>query len=213
MTKMTLEACVESVEEAIQAAAHGAMQLEVCSHLDRDGLTPSIELLKDIIEQVNIPIKVMIRNKGGNFNYTNEDIRMMQESIQQVKSLDIAGIVFGANIKDTHGHIIMDMNAIFQICKAAHPLPVTIHKAIDECNDLIKEVKALKTVSNIEFILSSGGAKTAMEGKKQLAEMQKEAGNNIRIIAAGKITPSNLTLLHEHLHLNYYHGRKIVEVL
>jgi len=207
---MTLEACVESVDEAILAAAQGAMQLEVCSNLDKDGLTPEIQLIKEVIEKVHIPVKVMIRNRQGNFNYTKEDIKLMVESTQQIKTLPIAGIVFGANIIDADGNTIMDMNAVFQICKAAHPLPVTIHKAIDECTDMIKEVKALKEVSNIEYILTSGGAKTAIEGKKMLAAMQREGGNNIHIIAAGKITPSNLMALHKAVNLKYYHGKKIV---
>ncbi len=207
---MTLEACVESIDEAIYAVAQGASQLEVCSHLDKDGLTPDVALIKEITEQLNIPIKVMIRNKAGGFKYSNEDIKIMQESIQQMKALPIAGIVFGANIINGHGNTIMDMNAIFEICKVAHPLPVTIHKAIDECTDIIKEVKVLKTVSNIEYILTSGGEKTAIDAKKMLVAMQNEAGNNIQIIAAGKITPSNLMALHQAVNLNYYHGRKIV---
>lgn len=210
MTKLTLEACVESVDEATFAAAHGATQLEVCSHLDKDGLTPEIDLIKEIIEHVHIPVKVMIRLREGSFTYNNEEIKIMQDSIQQIKSLPISGIVFGATVTDANEHIIMDMNAILQICKSAHPIPVTIHKAIDECTDLIKEVGTLKTVSNIQFILTSGGASTAEQGKKMISAMQKEAGNQIQIIAAGKILPSNFSSLHKYLNLNYYHGRKIV---
>ncbi|HLO54985.1 MAG TPA: copper homeostasis protein CutC [Saprospiraceae bacterium] len=207
---MTLEACVESVDEAIHAVENGATQLEVCSNLEKDGLTPEIALIKEITEQVNVPIKVMIRLRAGNFTYLNDEIKSMQESIQQIKSLPISGLVFGATVTDANGNKIMDMNAILQICKAAHPIPVTIHKAIDECTDILKEVRALKTISNIAFILTSGGAKTAADGKKMIAAMQKEAGNHIQIIAAGKILPSNLTSLHKVLNLNYYHGRKIV---
>ena len=210
MTKMTLEACVESVDEAIHAVENGATQLEVCSNLEKDGLTPEIALIKEITEQVHVPIKVMIRLRAGNFTYLNDEIKSMQESIQQIKSLPISGLVFGATVTDANGNKIMDMNAILQICKAAHPIPVTIHKAIDECTDILKEVRALKTISNIAFILTSGGAKTAADGKKMIAAMQKEAGNHIQIIAAGKILPSNLPSLHKVLNLQYYHGRKIV---
>jgi len=210
MTKLTLEACVESVDEAMYAETHGATQLEICSHLDKDGLTPEIDLIKEIISQVDIPAKVMIRSRAGNFTYSNDEIKIMQESIQQIKSLPIDGIVFGATATAANGNTIMDINAILQICKAAHPIPVTIHKAIDECTDLLEEVRALKTVSNIQFILTSGGASTAADGKKMIVAMQKEAGNQIQIIAAGKILPSNLSSLHKYLNLNYYHGRKIV---
>jgi copper homeostasis protein len=67
MKNLILEACVETLEEAIKAEENGACRLELCSRLDLDGLTPDIELTKQVLEKVSIPIKVMIRPRGGDF--------------------------------------------------------------------------------------------------------------------------------------------------
>ena len=64
---IVIEACVETLAEALQAMSHGAHQLEVCSDLDADGLTPTPELLELITSEVNIPVKPMIRSRAGHF--------------------------------------------------------------------------------------------------------------------------------------------------
>ena len=51
-----LEACVETLEEAILAERNGANRLELCSRLDLDGLTPNLNLTKKIMEKISIPI-------------------------------------------------------------------------------------------------------------------------------------------------------------
>ena len=60
-----LEACVETLEEAILAEKKGANRLELCSRLDLDGLTPNLNLTKKVMKKISIPIKVMIRERDG----------------------------------------------------------------------------------------------------------------------------------------------------
>ncbi len=48
--KLLLEACVESLNEAILAEKLGAHRLELCSRLDLDGLTPDYNLIENEIE-------------------------------------------------------------------------------------------------------------------------------------------------------------------
>ncbi len=205
-----LEACVESTNEAIYAWKNGAHQLEICKQLKYDGLTPDVAIVDDIIAQVKIPSKVMIRNRKGDFYFTNEEIQNMVLQVHQLKSSGIAGFVFGAIKRDEKNRNILDLKAISHICKAATPLPVTIHKAIDLCNDLLSEVKALRNISNVHFILTSGGAVDAESGTDMLVKMQKTAGNKITIIAAGKITKENIDRLINKTRLKIYHGRRIV---
>jgi copper homeostasis protein len=208
--KVILEACVEDLHEAIHALRGGAHQLEVCSSLDKDGLTPDESILRDIIEKVKLPSKVMIRCREGDFFYSQEEINKMVSEMQRLKAFKIDGFVFGALAKDAEGKTGLDLNAIYQICKTAFPFPVTIHKAIDSCDDILSQVRQLRQISNIKFILSSGGAIDARSGAAVLKQMQEDAGDQIRIIAAGKITPQNLPDIRSLTGLMYYHGRKIV---
>lgn len=203
------EACVETLEEAILAERQGANQLELCSLLEHDGLTPYSEVVQAVAKAVSIPFKVMIRPRVGDFFYTSEEIRLMETTIHELKHLQPAGFVLGALEQTSEGQIQLDMDAIQQLCLAALPYEVTIHKAIDNCTDIIGEAVRLKTISNIKYILTSGGANKAENGIYVLQQLQLSVHPVIQVIAAGKITSENINDLHKILKLGYYHGRKI----
>ena len=71
------EACVDSLISAQNARNNGANRLELCARLDLDGLTPSLKTFNAIKSNIDIPIKVMIRHRGGDFEYdkTVEEIK------------------------------------------------------------------------------------------------------------------------------------------
>lgn len=58
---LKLEIIVCSVEDAKAAADGGARRLEVVRDLAREGLTPSLDLVRAIVDQVAIPVRVMVR--------------------------------------------------------------------------------------------------------------------------------------------------------
>lgn len=207
MTEPILEACVDSLEGAILAANNGAHQIELCSRLDLDGLTPDIKLVEAVISSVNIPIKVMLRNRGGDFCYDTAEIEAMKISLLRLLQLNVQGIVFGAlNVDNT-----INVNITQEICALTNGIPVTFHKAIDSCPDIIKAVSQLKK-TDVQFILSSGGKDTASYGAQMIKNMISTAGNSMTIIAAGGITSQNLYGLHKLIQGRYYHGKKIVSL-
>ena len=157
-----------------------------------------------------VDITELVSERAKNFEYTNDEINIMTAQIQKLKSYRIDGFVFGAVTKNVHNHTILDIKAIYQICKAAFPFPVTIHKAIDQCFNILGEVEILKNISNVRYILSSGGELDAISGAQMLSKMQKASGKKINIIAAGKITPDNIQQIIAKTELKIYHGRKIV---
>ena len=65
-------------------------------------------------------------------------------------------------------------------------------------------------MKSIGSILTSGKAKTAMEGKEVIKKMMNLSGGLIKIIAAGKITNLNLEYVHKTIGAAEYHGREIV---
>lgn len=204
--KYRIEACVESFEEALIAQQRGADQIELCSRLDLDGLTPDKDLIKKCVEELTLDIKVMIRPRGGDFTYNAEEISLMKACIDYCKSLKVHGVVFGML---TEGALNIDI--ISELAKYASPLMVTVHKAIDYTDDIIAQTKKLVSIhEHIDTILTSGGAKTAQEGGSQLLEMITICRGKINIMPAGKVTEHNLNELHELLQAPAYHGRKIV---
>ena len=203
---LTLEACVESLMEALHAEKEGAHRLELCSRLDLDGLTPDTELTRNLLDAVKIPVKVMIRPRAGDFYYTESEVGFMAEQIQSFKESGVFGVVFGMLEKDDR----LNISQIEYLAKVARPLEVTIHKAIDLCDDPLNEIRKLKRTGLVHAVLSSGAAPTAREGQIMLRNMIREAGEDIRIIAAGKITAQNLPELHRAIGAREYHGRSIV---
>jgi len=203
---MTLEACVGNLNEAINAEKLGAHQIELCDRLDLDGISPSLEMVKNVSANLNIPIKVIINPNPYNYVYSSNDIQEILQYVKKLNELPIHGIVFGPLTKDE----LPDELAIKKIAENTN-LPITYHKAIDSSKDILESTRILLNQNIVRFILSSGGERTAIEGADRLREMQSILNNSsIKVIGAGKITADNLNNLHGHTQLSYYHGKKIV---
>ena len=128
MRNIVKEACVERLDEAIFAEKNGADRIELCSRLDLDGLTPHRKMIQDVINSVKIPVKVMIRPRGGNFVYHDQELDVMKEDILYCKRVNVSGIVFGV-LKDDK---TVDLIATRLLTDMAAGLEITFHKAIDE---------------------------------------------------------------------------------
>lgn len=200
---MIIEACVETLDQSVLAEQLGADQLELCARLDLGGISPSYTLIKSVLDHVNIPVKIMLRPRGGSFIYTDKEILLMQKEVELHSTLAIDGFVFGCLNKEHQP----DIKQTKMICSWVHGKSLTFHKAIDDCTDIFSALKELEQ-TDVEFILSSGGKLTAAAGAETLARMQDLS--TLKIIAAGKITKDNLTAIAKKTRLNYFHGRKIV---
>jgi len=200
------EICVESYSEAIKAVQAGADRIELCENLFVGGTTPSYGTIKECVEKLKVPVMVMIRPRGGDFNYSGEEFEIMKEDILQCKTLKAAGVVFG--LLNENGHI--DVERTTQLVKLSDPLPVTFHKAIDELLDLPAAVSLLRK-AGVKRILTSGGRKTALEGKETLLKMIELASTDLSIIVAGKVTLDNFSEIQLNIPNGEYHGRKLVK--
>jgi copper homeostasis protein len=206
---MTIEACVETLDEAIIAEHNGANILELCSRLDLDGLTPDRLLIEQVLENVKIPVKVMIRSRPGNFVYNNTEIRELENIISTLENLPIDGYVVGALDQDNN----IDVSSLNKIIRNTDKT-ITFHKAIDLCPEIFKAMRTLMTeCEKVKYILSSGSQSTAIKGSATLQKMVEESGSKITIIPAGKITYANLSEVHDKISATHYHGRKIVPLL
>ena len=92
---MKIEFCVTSVEGAIAAEQFKADRIELCSRLDLDGLTPSLNLIKECRLAYTEEIHVMIRPEDGPFICNDNTLKKMQDSILQSAEMGINGVVFG----------------------------------------------------------------------------------------------------------------------
>ena len=200
------EACVESAKEAKVAELKSADRVELCSRLDLDGLTPSRSIIKQAINSLTIPVKVMIRPKDGDFIYSKEDITKMRSEIDFCKSIGVGEVVFG--VLNKNGQV--DIDLIHLLAKEALPMKVTFHNAIDDTIDIILELKRLSKVKEVTSILTSGGKDSALNGQDTIKQIITEFSSRFNIISAGGITDINFDLVHNSIKGTEYHGKRIV---
>lgn len=203
---MIKEACVENLAQARNAQEQGADQIELCGRLDLDGLTPDETLVKQVMDTLNIHVKVMVRPRGGDFVYSEKEVLEMTQTIEKLKSMGVKEVVLGALTHDND----LDIPVIEQLAKTAGPMKVTFHKAIDALDDPMTGVKKLLEVEGITAILTSGGKPTAEEGAPVIREMYATVKGKIQIIAAGRITNVNLSHIRALVGVDAYHGKLIV---
>jgi len=200
------EACVDNIQDAINAFKKGADRIEFCSNLDEDGLTPSNYDLISLKKSISIPVRVMVRPHSNSFNYNDDDLIQMKETIEFCKNQKFDGVVFGCLDDDNE----LDLNKIEYLADFAKPLNVIIHKAIDLTPSPVNSLMNLLEIDNVNGVLSSGGFETAELGTEVLKKMINISPNDFEIISAGKITNQNFKILHEKIDGKFYHGRKIV---
>jgi copper homeostasis protein len=147
----------------------------------------------------------MIRPRPGDFVYSSMEIEVMKQHINQAKEAGAAGIVFGVLTPD---HKI-DHENTRTLAEYAKPLPVTFHKAIDVIENQVEGVKLLKEIKGIKRILTSGGKATAKEGSETIRNMIREAGEEIIILVAGKVTHANIEEIQRLTGGIEFHGKKI----
>lgn len=206
LPSLLFEACVDSFEAAQTAQQRGAHRIELCSALDQDGLTPAHDLIQRCVQSLSIPVVVMIRPRGGDFVYSEAELKQMERDIELCQPSGVAGVVFGLLTND--GHI--DIHNTERLVRAALPLAVTFHKAIDASTDVLASFEQLNAMNGITRVLTSGGQATAWEGRDALKAMNALPGRQIEIVAAGKLLPENRRQLADYTGVRELHGKSIV---
>ena len=148
----------------------------------------------------------MIRPRAGNFIYHFDEIKKMEQNIDLCKELNVPEVVIGALTNSAN----IDIKLTEKLASRAHPMAVTFHKAIDYTEDILFELNRLSKIDHISSILTSGGQSTAIQGASMITKMINNFGKRFTMIAAGSITNENLVQVHDAIHANEYHGKKIV---
>ena len=200
------EACIESIDQAINAERNGADRIELCKSLDLGGLTPEKRVLQNTIKSISIPIKVMIRPRPGNFIFSQNEIKIMEQDIDLCKNSNVQEVVIG--VLTMSGNI--DTKVTKRLASRAYPMAVTFHKAIDQTKDILKELGRLSRVKEISSILTSGGGETALKGQALLRKIINQYGSRFNIIVAGSITHENFEEIHESIDAQEYHGKSLI---
>ena len=78
---VTVEICLEDIESAIAAQCGGADRIELCDNLTVGGTTPSIGMIQQVRQQLQIDLQVLVRPRGGDFCYTDLEFGVMRRDV------------------------------------------------------------------------------------------------------------------------------------
>ena len=185
--QILIEACIASVQDAIEGELGGANRLELNTALELDGLTPSLGVFQQIREQTRLPIIVMIRPRGNNFVYTNEEFRVMQANVDLFLQAGANGFAFGILTKNHH----IDLPRTRQLANQMGTAEAVFHRAFDVTPDPSEALEQLIDCG-IHRVLTSGQAPSALEGSACLASLITQAQGRIEILPGAGISPQNV---------------------
>ncbi len=163
---MLVEVCANSVESALNAEKGGADRIEFCSELEVGGVTPSYGLLKSVRAQLSIPVRVLVRPRSGDFTYSEKEFHSMLDDIELCADLGFDGVVSGLLCED----FSLDVARTEKLVTAAGPLGFTFHRAFDWVPNPTETLLQLNAMG-VDYVLTSGQQKTALEGIDLLTQL------------------------------------------
>ena len=181
------EICANSVASCKAAQEGGADRVELCAGIPEGGTTPSYGMIATARKSISIGLNVIIRPRGGDFLYSEDEIQEMIEDIRTAKSLGADGLVFGCLRPDGS----VDMEVMKRLMEEAGDTPVTFHRAFDHSSDPYQALEDIISCGCCR-ILTSGCRPTALEGADLLAELVRRAGDRIIIMPGCGIKEENI---------------------
>ncbi|GHE23085.1 copper homeostasis protein CutC [Sphingobacterium griseoflavum] len=202
-----LEICANSPYSAVQAQLGGASRVEFCQNLENGGITPSYGQIKRARQLLQIGMHVLIRPRGGDFVYTDDEFEEMKMDISFCKEAGCDGVVIGILCKD--GRVDLKRNA--SLVELAKPMTVVFHRAFDRTNN---PAEALEDIIGLGFnrILTSGLRNTAVEGVQLLKELIMQADGRIEIMPGAGVNAGNILDILAHTNATAIHSSAKISI-
>lgn len=188
---MQVEVCANSLQSAINAEKAGADRIELCSELGVGGVTPSYGLLKSVKDHIGIPVHVLIRPRSGDFTYSEYEFSCMLQNIALCLDLGFDGVVSGVLTKNFE----IDVDRTSKLVETSKGMKFTFHRAFDWAGNPKNALQQLEELK-VDYILTSGQQKTAVEGVVLLKELKSVAKHCIIMPGSG-INAANAKIFKE----------------
>ena len=169
------------------AVEGGADRIELCAALSDGGTTPSFGTIKKCRENFDVALFPIIRPRGGDFLYTEEEFSIMVSDVLVCKELGCDGVVVGLLKEDGN----LDIEKTRKLVEAAYPLEVTFHRAFDRCIDPVKGLEQL-IEAGCQRVLTSGQQPSAIDGAALIADLIKQADERIIIMPGSGVREDNI---------------------
>lgn len=188
--RVTLEVCVDRLDDAAAAAVGGADRIELNAALELDGLTPPVGLLAHVRRVVRVPVIAMARPRPGNFCYTPAEFKALLRDVERALEHGADGFAFG--ILTTVGQVDVERcrEVVRMTEQAGRTVAAVFHRAFDAARDPHAALEQLIDLG-VRRVMTSGQRPTATEGAALLAELVRRAAGRIEVMPAGGVRAAN----------------------
>ncbi|MBL7751790.1 MAG: copper homeostasis protein CutC [Chitinophagaceae bacterium] len=183
------------------AVEGGADRIELCANLAEGGTTPSLGTIRKCRDSFSVALFPIIRPRGGDFLYTDEEFEIMKADVLLCKELGCDGVVIGLLNKDG----AIDIKRTHILAELAYPLGVTFHRAFDRCLGPFEAMEQLIGIG-VERILTSGQQPAAPDGAELIAALNKAADDRIVIMPGSGVRADNIKMLAEKTGCKEFHS-------
>jgi copper homeostasis protein len=197
---MLLEVCAFNLQSSIIAEKVGAKRVELCENPADGGTTPSYGTIKQTREKIGISLYPIVRPRGGNYFYDDNEFDIIKQDILVCKELGCDGISTG--ISKLNGEI--DTERLKRMVEWAYPMGVTCHRVFDATPDPMQALEDIITCG-CERVLTSGQRSSAPEGIDLLAKLVNVAGGRITIMPGAGVRSNNIKTLISNTGATEYH--------
>jgi copper homeostasis protein len=203
----TLEIAVFNIQSAIIAEEAGADRIELCENPADGGTTPSYGMLKTLREKIKIPVFPIVRPRGGDFLYSDEEFKVMKKDVLLIKDLGFDGVVIGLLKKNG----AIDIHRTSKLVELAYPLDVTFHRAFDRAKDPEQSLEDA-IICGCTRILTSGQVPKAFDGKELIKQLIQQADKRIIIMPGSGVRSNNIAEIASYTNTGELHAsaRKII---
>jgi len=195
-----LEICSFDLLSALIAQEAGAHRIELCAGPAEGGTTPGPGLITAARERIHIDVYPIIRPRGGDFLYTDEEFDIMMKEVAYCRQAGCNGVVIGL----LHADGTIDKRRTARLVDLAYPLGVTFHRAFDWA---VNPFEAMEDIISVgcERILTSGQQPTAPEGAELINELVRQADDRIIIMPGSGVRAGNIAALVEKTGASEFH--------
>lgn len=191
---MPLEIAIDNPADAVLAARH-ADRLELCSALDRHGMTPADELVASVVDRVPIPVFALIRERDHHAA-DRAALDAMRASARRVAAAGAGGIVIGVLTRD--GRIdVAACRDIIDAARSARPdIQVAFHRAFDDVADVSAALHVLAELGAAHTLCAGApgldhSARLVHDRLAAIAHARHLAADRLNIVACGGVRASN----------------------
>ena len=151
----------------------------------------------------------MIRPRGGDFVYSEQELDIMLEDWKVARDLGVDGLAVG--VLTVYNQL--DKDAMLRFIQASQGFELTMHMAFDQIplEDQASTIEWIKEVGVTRLLTRAGSPETDIEQRlERYEEYAKLADGQVEVLAGGGISLENRQLFLDVPGVDQVHGTRVV---